>query len=46
MMTIAAIPDRILGSLSRGGKWGSFTPVIGFFSNDGALAAYSGLGRS
>jgi hypothetical protein len=44
MMT--ANPDKILGSLSFGGKWGSLTPVIGFFSYVGAFAEYSGLGLS
>ena len=46
IIIITAMPDKILGSLFLGGKCGSFTPVTGFFSYVGALAQYSGLGRS
>ncbi|KAH3784077.1 hypothetical protein DPMN_162028 [Dreissena polymorpha] len=46
MMIMTAIPDRILGRRLRGGKYGSLTRVIGFSSYVGALAAYSGRGRS
>lgn len=46
MIIMTAAPDRILGNLSSGGKYGSRMPVIGFFSKNGHLAEYSGLGLS
>lgn len=46
MMTMAMEPVRTRERRSRLGKYGSFTPVMGFCSIHGAMAANSGLGRS
>ena len=42
IISTTPIPETILGQRMRCGKYGSLTPVIGFFSMVGAIAAYSG----
>lgn len=46
MMMMAMDPVRMRERRSRSGKYGSFTPVTGFCSMRGAMAANSGRGRS
>lgn len=40
------MPAAMRFNLNVSGKAGSFIPVMGFFSTNGALAAKSGLGLS
>ncbi len=46
MTIMTPMPEMMRGSRSLSGKYGSLMPVIGFFSIAGAIAAYSGRGRS